>query len=472
VTTGDCCGVPGQERVAMRRSSVAVTILLAVLVAAAATACGGMRGSTTSVPAVERAPSSTVRATSASTGPSSAGPLSLPLRQPIEIYRFTDQEELWQAWIKDGYVLWMQSAGQASHTALAYSASPAWDTIFRFVDLRELEATSTTTAGGIVQQVPGVRLPAPKLPSSPTYSMTVPLAWAAVLSNRAGEPFKLVWAAPPRELSENYFFQGLSSWTAGAKETAQVLPESIASISGLAFGDAVAMPVPVASFKPGQSDPSNSRNWQTLFMLTANLVDPIQVDSAAPRLPDSALAGISPYFALFQVDAAGRASTRIFDLRTGKALPLDMPSPPQPLPLIAGHRAAWLTETGDVYLADLDTCRIDKVPSLRSHRTPAASVALGTDWLVALRLSPSTETMPSTTQPTPPSQHPGADLIALHLPDLRQVEIPAVVAQGEIGGVQVSGDLVLLQVSPAIELIPHNEPAWIALRVIDLEDRP
>ncbi|NLE74000.1 MAG: hypothetical protein GX604_05165 [Actinobacteria bacterium] len=72
-------------------------------------------------------------------------------------------------------------------------------------------------------------------------------------------------------------------------------------------------------------------------------------------------------------------------------------------------------------------------------------------------------------RPADPSQHPGSDLIALHLPDLRWVDIAGLVPKGQVGSVQVSGDTVLLTVSPAIEPMPHNEPDWVALQVLRLE---
>ena len=94
------------------------------------------------------------------------------------------------------------------------------------------------------------------------------------------------------------------------------------------------------------------------------------------------------------------------------------------------------------------------------------SVALGNDWLVALKRWSSFDMQSWMANP---SEHPGADLIAIHLPDLRRVDIPAVIPKGEVGSVQVCGDTVLLTVSPAVEPIPHNEPPWVALEVLRLE---
>ena len=192
----------------------------------------------------------------------------------------------------------------------------------------------------------------------------------------------------------------------------------------------------------------------------------MEVDPTAPKLPASALVGLSPYFGLLQVDPSGRAMVPIFDLRTGKKLALALPAPPQPTASIAGHFAAWYTEGGDVYLANLDTGQVHKILSLPNERNYPSAVSLGDEWLVALQPSATPGPSSSTTQL---SQHTGADLVALHLPDLRRVDIPGVVAQGEVGDVQVSGDTVLLTVSPAVEPIPHNEPSWTALRVLRLQ---
>jgi hypothetical protein len=388
--------------------------------------------------------------------------VSMSVAKPVEIARFY-HGELWQSWIQGDYVVWMQSAGPSGHNGLGYSGSADWDVLLRFVDLRDV-TDATAVANNEVHEVPGVRLPAPPASTADGVMLTLPLTWAAVLPGGSGKPFKLVWAAPPTQLSNNYSYHGLSSWMAGAASTKGVRDSSFESISGLASGDALAIPLPVASFDRS-NDPADSGSWQKLLMITANMNEPTEVDSKAPRLAAAALAGLSPYFAL--VDTAVGLGPQIFDLRTGKKLGLDVPSLPEWLPMISGHRAAWYTETGEVYLADLDTGAVRKVLSLPAGPADTISVALGEDWLVALRLTSSS----SGTTTTVPSEHPGADLVALHLPDLEEVDLPAVVEQGEVGGVQVSGDLVLLGVSPAIEPIPHNEPPWVSLRVIRLPAR-
>ena len=378
----------------------------------------------------------------------------IPAGKPIEIQRFEQGKELWKAWIEGDTVIWMESAGAAAKTGLAYSASSGWDTIFRVASV----------GGGDVQEIAGVRLPAPKIPGTPPYSLTLPLAWAAVLPGSADAPFKLVWAAPPEALSETYLFHGVSSWSPGGTPL-EVLPESSVSLRAQASGDAVAIPVPVASFSETGEDSNDPANWDKLLMMTANLSAPVAVDPTAPRLPDSALAGLSPYFSLLTSDDSRGPGVKIFDLRTGEKPALESPAS-YPYPIIAGHYAAWWTENGDVYLADLDAGSPEKVLSLSTDQNSWPSVALGDEWLVVLKPWSSFDRESAMADP---SQHPGADLIALHLPDLRRVDVTGVIPKGEVGSAQVSGDNVLLTVSPAIEPMPHNEPDWVALQVLRLE---
>jgi hypothetical protein len=137
-----------------------------------------------------------------------------------------------------------------------------------------------------------------------------------------------------------------------------------------------------------------------------------------------------------------------------------------PFPIIAGHYAAWWTQNGDVFLADLDTRTTEKVLSLGTDQDSLLAAALGEEWLVVLKPWSSFDIDSAMADPT---QHPGSDLIALHLPDLRRVDVAGVIPKGEVGSVQASGDTVLLTVSPAIQPIPHNAPEWVALQVLRLE---
>ena len=416
--------------------------LLTVLILAG---CGQAPSSSMSVPL----PAAT---TSVSTTNATA---SIPAGKPIEIHRFEQGRELWQAWIEGDTVVWMESAGAASKTGLTYSATSNWDTVFSFVSIGD----------GQVREIPGVRLLAPKIPGSTPWGLTLPLAWAAVLPGASASPFKLVWAAPPEVLSENYLFHGISAWSPGGTPE-EVLPASSVLLGAQASGDAIAIPVPSAFYSEMTEDAFDPANWDKLLMMTADMSAPVEVDPAAPKLPEGALVGLSPYFSLLTDAGSGRSGVSIFDLRTGKKLALQLPAPPQPDPSVVGHHAAWYTENGDVYLADLDTGDISKVLSLQTDRSSVPSVALGNDWLVALKPWSSFDAQSAMSDP---SQHPGADLIALHLPDLRRVDIAAVIPKGEVGSVQVSGDTVLLTVSPAIAPMPHNEPDWVALQVLRLK---
>jgi hypothetical protein len=397
--------------------------------------------------------SSSSLATLPSAASSSSAP-SLSTGEPVEIQRFEQGKELWKAWIEDDTVVWMESAGAAAKTGLAYSGSSGWDTVFRVASV----------AGGDVEEIAGVRLAAPKIPGASPYSLTLPLAWAEVLPGSADAAFKLVWAAPPETLAETYLFHGLSSWSPG-EAPLEVLPASSVSLRAQASGDAIAIPVPVASFSERSDDAYDPASWEKLLMMTGNLSAPVEVDPKAPTLPDSALVGLSPYFSLLLHDDPGGSGVKVFDLRTGEKLALGFPTS-YPYPIIAGHYAAWWTENGDVYLADLDSESSAKVLSLDTDQNSWPAVALGNEWLVALKPWSSFDRESAMADP---SQHPGADLIALHLPDLRRVDIAGVVPKGQVGSVEVSGDTVLLTVSPAIEPMPHNEPDWVALQALRLE---
>ncbi len=309
-----------------------------------------------------------------------------------------------------------------------------------------------------------MRLLAPKIPDVSQCSLTLPLAWAEVLPGSAEAPFKLVWASPPETLAETYLFHGLSSWSPGGAPL-EVLPQSSVSLRAQASGDAIAIPVPVASFSEMGTDTNDPANWEKLLMMTANPSAPVEVDPEAPKLTDSALVGLSPYFSLLVHDDPGGSGVKFFDLRTGEELALDFPAS-CPYPIIAGHYAAWWTENGDVYLADLDARSTEKVLSLDTDQNSWPAVALDDEWLVALRPWSSFDRESAMADP---SQHPGSDLVALHLPGLRRVDIAGVVPKGQVGSVQISGDTVLLPVTPAIEPMSHNEPDWVALQVSRLE---
>jgi hypothetical protein len=374
--------------------------------------------------------------------------------KPVEIYRFEQGKELWKSWIEGDTVVWMESAGAAAKTGLAFSGSPNWDTVFRVASV----------AGGDVHEIAGVRLPAPKIPGTAPYGLTLPLAWAELLPGGADTPFKLVWATPPEVLAETYLFHGLFAWSPGG-EPAELLPSSSVSLRAQASGDAIAIPVPVASYSEMSGDAGGPANWQKLLMMTADMSAPVEVDPKAPVLPESALAGLSPYFSLQTLDGSPGPGVEVFDLRTGEKLALKLPAS-YPYPIVEGHHAAWWTASGDVYLADLDSGSTAKVLSLATDQNSWISVALGDEWLVVLKPWAPFDMEAARADP---SQHPGADLIALHLPDLRRVDIAGVVPKGQVGSVQVSGGNVLLTVSPAIEPMPHNEPNWVALQVLRLE---
>ena len=435
------------------RSRILTLALLGMLLVAAPLAFWGCGAEPAATTESTTASSTTDVSGAAASGSNAETTASVPAGAPTEIQRFGEGPELWKAWLLEGSVVWMQSAGPAARYAMGYAGSPNWDTVFRVA----------TADGSRVEDIPGVRLSAPSIPESPPYGISLPLAWAEVLPGADGRPFKLVWAAPPEMLSETYLYHGLFSWSPGGVPL-ELLPQSALSLRAQASGDAVAIPIPIASFTEGRQQPTDPASWEKLLMMTANMSAPVEVDPQAPRLSEQALAGLSPYFTLL-TDSSSGPRPAIYDLRTGEKLALEFPKS-YPGPVVEGHHATWWTETGDVYLADLDTQRVEKVLALSTDRESWPAVALGEEWLIVLKPWSSFDRESAMKDP---SQHPGADLIALHLPDLRRVDIPAVVPKGQVGSVQVSGNSVLLTVSPAIEPMPHNEPEWTALRVLRLE---
>ena len=178
---------------------------------------------------------------------------TIPAGKPIEIQRFEDSKELWKAWIDGDTVVWMESAGPAAKTGLAYSASADWDTMFRFESI----------SGGDAQEVPGVRLSAPKIPGETPWGLTLPLVWAALLPAGTDAPAELVWAAPPPVLSDSYLFHGMWSWSPG-ETPLELLPESSVSLSAQASGDAIAIPVPLESVSGMSDDSDDPANWDKL----------------------------------------------------------------------------------------------------------------------------------------------------------------------------------------------------------------
>jgi hypothetical protein len=209
---------------------------------------------------------------------------------------------------------------------------------------------------------------------------------------------------------------------------------------------------------------------EKLLLLTPSLDEPIAVDPAAPVLPATALAGISPYVSWsgwllgqeppaqyasqFRADLPGEPP-RVFDLRSGKPVDIAVKDPRTPedwlASVVAGHWAAWVAMESSppgnsLYLADLSTGQAQRLGD-----APARVIALSNDWLLWTDSSGS--------------------LLGYHLPDLTPVRLTGLLASGEeVRSIQISGDLaVLMVVAQESNVIgPDFSPRWTAIRVVRL----
>ena len=138
----------GGASVRRRQRVFALTLAGAVLVMVAIALLGCAQAPLSST---SSAPMGSSTSTQRAVTSSSTTAVSLSAGKPVEVYRLGDQEQLWKAWIRGDYVIWMESPGPPG-PILGSSMLAASGTVLRFVDI----------AGGGVQEVPGSRLAAPK----------------------------------------------------------------------------------------------------------------------------------------------------------------------------------------------------------------------------------------------------------------------------------------------------------------------
>lgn len=241
-----------------------------------------------------------------------------------------------------------------------------------------------------------------------------------------------------------------------------MLPDSARLLSPLASGDVLAIPVAGEDVK-GATSTSDGGARDQLLMVTSNMKEPVAVDPAASQLPASALAGLSPYFALGLGDYGERDKAVIYDLRNGRGLDISVTG--WFAPAIAGHWAVWWTMTSSsdttnrysVFLADPDSLTAREVASGTQLNWLSPAVAISPEWLVMLDRREDNGAVSAS-----------ADLLTFHLPDMGQVRLASVLGADETAGLQLSGNRVLMTVWKGLSNVPHDDPDWTALRVTEL----
>lgn len=374
----------------------------------------------------------------------------------VEIYRTPDDTRLWQSWVTESSVVWMESLGSGSTAALGYFPAPQYGISLKYRNWQ----------GGPVQLVPGSMEQAPPAPrASASYELVLPICWAWSPKRTPDGELRVFWSLPPIELEAEYAFRGIRTWSAGGEPTS-FLPESVRVLSPTASGDALAVPVVGGTKRDGNS--TGLGQLEDLLMITGNMSAPLSVNPSLPKLPGFALAGLSPYFSFGGRGNGDKSqeTPEIIDLRTGRQLDLAIPAGANLV--IGGRWAAWSTMTSSskgttsfvLHLADLDSLVVEEVTSVGSVNGQGPAFAVSEEWLVVLA--------PRGGEPTASAGDTYQDLRAYHLPDLNSTEVTSAVAPGEVASVQISGNIVLLTVSPALSSTPHDEPEWVSLRVADL----
>ncbi len=247
-----------------------------------------------------------------------------------------------------------------------------------------------------------------------------------------------------------------------------VVSEDVLLLPPSVSGDFVVLPVSSPEFEEKHGGNVGTTLGERLLLLCSVDAEPMPVDPISPRLPAEALGELSPYVSWFSFYRQGSeylrtdlpgTPPRIFDLRTGVSLDIQVENPEDrdhPVEVqVAGTRAAWLVGSGDrssgtIYLADLEGLTAEAVVRVEAPDMELMDWALSEHWLVWIDAG-------------------GRCLHAVHLPDMESAVVRGVVGESERAQVQVSGDVVLLDVrypspSMAVNLRAHAG----ALRVVRL----
>jgi hypothetical protein len=322
---------------------------------------------------------------------------------------------------------------------------------------------------GKVSPVPGGEL------SSPVFKNFAFWPWwflAELPPAKGGTGPSLVWAVGNTQYDGGGIdrWQNLTGWNSSAATKALFSPETM-TLPPIRTGDILALPRTTPAFENAHGSTAVTTFGDKLLVLAPSLDQPTAVDSAAPVLPATALAGLSPYVswsgwllghvppaqyaAQFRSDLPGKPP-RVFDLRSGKLVDITVKNPRTPedwlASVVAGHWAAWESiesspRGSSLYLADLSTGQAQRLGD-----APARVIALSNDWLLWTDSS--------------------GNLVGYHLPDMTPVRLAGVLASAEqVQNLQVTGDLAVLMVVAPSEpnaMGPDFPPHWTAIRVVRL----
>ena len=370
--------------------------------------------------------------------------IEIPENQFLEVYRSPNGQRVWETWIDGDYIIWVEALAPGNTAALGYSQAAQYGTCLRYLRL-----------GSVVNEVAGsvVKPPSEDNPQ-------LPVSKTALLPGPPGEEPQVVWTTG----------LGLKRWSPSGK-TETVLPDTLKLDNPIASGDVIALPV-VRETADSATTTGGGSPEPRLLMMTSNLKQPVSVNPAAPQLPASVLSGLSPYFAFpsGEYDFGDLDQPAVYDLRNGKRLDLSIPVWPA---TVGGHYAVWSTVTGatatiDVgqntltnqyatFLADLDTLTTRQIASGLEVNFEWPSVAVNDEWLVTLERGVANGVVSAS-----------EDVVAYHLPDMSEVRIASALGPDETGGLQLSGNRLLLTVWKGLSDVPHDDPDWTALRVTDL----
>ena len=456
-----------------RRSGRVIVVLLGLvlgLVCLLAAGCGtasparetsASHSSTTGqVPPSNRGSGSTVGTSlSSADAPSSttsAAPVAsaLPLRKPVEVLSRTSNPWIFQPQFFGDKIAYLEVSGMNSPDP---SALPT-DAAIATVDIATRQVAKVEAAK---LQVPaftnGIFWPAWNLDTLPG-------------SAGAGSEPLLVWTTADAQHTGN----GIPRWDgldglSSTGEARQILPADTLLLPPFRTGDFLVLPESSSAYENASSGNVGTTLGQRLLLLTDAAHDPAEVDPAAPVLPASLLGNRSPYVSWYgfyhqtedeRLDLPG-GPPKVFDLRTGKLVTINVESPRAPIQYqdveVAGTWVAWTVLEGDksaptwsLYLADLETGKAQRVASANAS-TGAPQIALSNDWLLWIDSS-------------------SKDLVGFHLPDMEPLRVKAAIKDERGASVQVAGDLALLDVAlDAGEVVTSIQISPSALVVVRLK---
>ena len=385
-------------------------------------------------------------------------PAEFPLDQPVDLIRRTSAPWVWNAVVADHTVAYVES--DSFGFATLGLPQPTQSAVITTFDLATRKVTP----------VPGGDL------SSPMFNNNFAFwPWwflAELPQAKGGTGPSLVWAVGNTQYDGGDGidrWQDVTGWNSSVGTKAVLSPETM-TLPPIRTGDILALPLTSPAFENAHGGMVGATLGEKLLLLTPSLDEPIAVDPAAPVLPATALAGISPYVSWsgwllgqeppaqyasqFRADLPGEPP-RVFDLRSGKPVDIAVKDPRTPedwlASVVAGHWAAWVAMESSppgnsLYLAELSTGQAQRLGD-----APARVIALSNDWLLWTDSSGS--------------------LLGYHLPDLTPVRLTGLLASGEeVRSIQISGDLaVLMVVAQESNVIgPDFSPRWTAIRVVRL----